>query len=218
MLLHGVGLSHREYSRLARVLRETGPVIAFDLPGFGPSRRPLRDVSIEENARRVAQALDARNVRSSVVVGHSMGAQFAVELAATRPDLVSHLVLIGPVVDPAHPTLRGQARALLRDWPLEPPLTQLMAGFDYARSGVRWFLAQSIVMRDFPTHVRIHAVEQPLLVLRGAHDPIAKPPWVDWLARQVRLGEVVTVEGHRHNVVHSGAEEVASAILRFVAP
>ena len=38
-------------------------------------------------------------ITSCVVVGHSMGAQFAVELALQQPPLVTHLVLIGPVVD-----------------------------------------------------------------------------------------------------------------------
>jgi pimeloyl-ACP methyl ester carboxylesterase len=202
---------------MARVLSDTGNVISFDLPGFGASPHPTGQVSVEDHARLVARALDDRNVGPVVAVGHSMGAQFAIELAVLRPDLVSHVVLVGPVVDPARRTLRAQARALMRDWPLEPPQTQAMVVGDYLRCGFRWFLAQSIVMRDYPAHVRVLGVTQPMLVIRGAHDPIAKPAWVDWLAEQVRDGRVETIDGYRHNVAHSNAAATAVAILRFTA-
>jgi pimeloyl-ACP methyl ester carboxylesterase len=98
-----------------------------------------------------------------------------------------------------------------------PLQTQAMVVGDYLRCGVRWFLAQSIVMRDYPTHLRVLGVTQPMLVIRGAHDPIAKPPWVRWLSEQVRDGRVETINGYRHNVDHSNAAATSAAIQLFTA-
>jgi pimeloyl-ACP methyl ester carboxylesterase len=173
VLLHGVGLSHRFFSRLGRTLSDHGDVIAFDLPGYGPTRRPDRSLTVEDHAAVIATRLTAMGVGPVVVVGHSMGVQFAIELAPQHPELVSHVVLSGPVVDPSHRTLRAQALGLALDSPLEPPMTQLSVTVDYLRCGIRWFLTQAVVMRDYPTHVRIDDVTQPVLVLRGTKDPIA---------------------------------------------
>ena len=215
VLLHGIGLSHAEFTRVARVLRESGNVVSYDLPGFGANPRPQRNVSVEDHARLVAGHLDSRKFGPVVAVGHSMGAQFAVELAVLRPDLVSHVVLVGPVVDPAYPTLRAQALGLARDAPLEPLRTQAMVSLGYLQTGIRWFLAQALVMRDYPIHLRVQAVTQPLLVIRGKTDPIAKPAWAQWLADHVRRGRVVTIDGFRHNVIHAAPGPVAEAIRYF---
>ncbi|GAA4678394.1 alpha/beta fold hydrolase [Frondihabitans cladoniiphilus] len=216
VLLHGIGLSHRFYGRLGRALSRTGPVVSFDLPGFGPTRHPGRRLSVEDHAALVAAQLTRLSTGPVVVIGHSMGAQFATELARTYPHLVSHVILIGPVVDAAHRTLRAQAWALLRDAPLEPPRTQTAALFDYVRCGIPWFLTEAFAMRDYPTHERIVDVSQPLLVLRGEHDPIAKAAWCHHLAQLTSAGTVETPPRTRHNAPHARPEAVAEAVRRFV--
>lgn len=215
VLLHGIGLSHRFFTPLARALRKTGNVISFDLPGFGAAPRPNTPLLVEDFAALIARELRKRPVGRVVAVGHSMGAQFALDLALKNPDLVSHVVLIGPVVDPAQPSLTAQFVALARDAPLEPPLTQTAVAFDYIRCGIPWFLTAAPSMRDYPTHLRIHGLTKPLLVIRGQHDPIAKTPWASWLSGQSDNGRLVTIAMSRHNVPHSHPAATAEAITRF---
>lgn len=216
VLLHGIGLSHREFAGLARVLSASGRVIAFDLPGYGSSPRPPQQMSVHDHAAIVARKLKALDVGPAVVVGHSMGAQFAVELARQSPWLVDRVVLVGPVVDAGKRTLRQQAVGLLRDSALEPPKTQAMVLFDYLRCGVPWFAAQSGVMRDYPIEVTIAEIAQPVLIVRGSDDPIADAAWCRSLARCAPDGRAVSIVGSRHNVLHSDALATAAAILAFV--
>jgi pimeloyl-ACP methyl ester carboxylesterase len=215
VLLHGVGLSHRSFTRLARILSRTGRVVSFDLPGFGPTPKPGRPWSVEDYATALRAELARLRIGPVVVVGHSMGAQFAIELARQDPDRVSHLVLVGPVVDIAKRTLREQLLGLLRDSALEPPATQAMVAFDYLRCGVPWFLTESAVMRDYPTASAIAGVRRPVLIVRGEHDPIADAQWCASLARRAPDARVETIAGSRHNVVHSNAAAVADAIRAF---
>jgi pimeloyl-ACP methyl ester carboxylesterase len=198
------------------VLISHGDIIAFDLPGYGGTRRPDRNVTVEDHAALVAERLTAMGVGPVVVVGHSMGVQFAIELARQHPELVSHVVLSGPVVDPAHRTLRAQTLGLVRDSPLEPPRTQLSVTVDYLRCGIRWFLRQAEVMRNYPTLVAIDDVTRPVLVLRGANDPIAGRDWCARLAGLARAGRLVEIPANRHNVPHSAPAAMAAAILEFV--
>jgi pimeloyl-ACP methyl ester carboxylesterase len=203
---------------LARVLTESGNVVAPDLPGFGQrarNTRSLTPVSVQQYAELVVDLLVDVQVTENgsgpvVVVGHSMGMQFALEAALRRPDLVDGLVFVGSVVDPRHRTLLAQALRLARDFVFEPPLTCVMALRDYAHCGLGWYLAEAHEMLSYPTHERLAEYDGPLLVLRGEHDPIAAPDWSKTLAAHVPGSAAGHIPGGRHNVVHS--DPVATGI------
>jgi pimeloyl-ACP methyl ester carboxylesterase len=224
VLLHGVGLSHRSWSRLARELTRVGRVLAPDLPGFGVGarrRRPHHARPVESDAELIVEWLararsDAGG--ATVLVGHSMGVQYALEVALQRPDLVDGLVLVGPVVDFRHRSLVAQGIRLVRDFSLEPLLTCAMGLRDYVRCGVRWYLEEAVRMRQYPTHRRIDEYRGPLLVLRGKHDPVAAQDWCRWLASRVEGGVATSVPTGRHNVVHSHPSETAAPIIDFARP
>lgn len=100
VLIHGVGLTHRSYGRLARRLVTSGTVIAVDLPGFGGLRHPKASLSVTAHAEDVKQIVTAMAVESYEVVGHSMGAQIALELAIVDRERARKVVLSGPIVNP----------------------------------------------------------------------------------------------------------------------
>jgi pimeloyl-ACP methyl ester carboxylesterase len=68
-------------------------------------------VTIGDMAEAIGEALATVSRGRVVLVGHSMGAQWAVETAARHPALIAGVVVIGPVVDDAHRSLGAQARA-----------------------------------------------------------------------------------------------------------
>lgn len=81
---------------LARLFR----VVTFDGRGNGRSDRPA-DVAAYADTEYVADALaalDATGTDRAVVAGLSMGAGYALRLAAEHPDRVSGAVFIGPAV------------------------------------------------------------------------------------------------------------------------
>lgn len=83
-----------------------------DLPGFGASADDAW-VSIAETADRVADLLDGAPAH---VVGLSLGASIAVDLAARHPELVQSLVLASAQITPPRWRDRVAARALLLFW------------------------------------------------------------------------------------------------------
>ena len=77
----------------------TGPLaglnaLAFDLPGFGASPDPPVPWGSKDYAALLAEAFVGLD-RPLVVLGHSFGGRVAIRLAASRPELVSGLVLTG---------------------------------------------------------------------------------------------------------------------------
>jgi pimeloyl-ACP methyl ester carboxylesterase len=216
VLVHGVGASHRYLARLHRELETDSVVYSVDLPGFGGVPKPPDSPSVNEMAARLARVLDVLGVRDAVLVGHSMGAQWVVELALLRPDLASRVVVIGPVADSAHRTLFAQSRALAVDILGEPPLTNAVVFIDYLRCGPLYYLAQSKPMLSYPIDERVASLSQPLLVLRGGNDPIASDAWCRRLVARAPDGCLVTVPGNRHVVQFTAPRAVAGALRSFV--
>jgi len=212
VLVHGIGMSHRYVSRLHDVLAADGPVFSMDLPGYGGLPKPHADVDVEKMSHGIAEMIASLGVGPVVLVGHSMGAQWVVETGLQRPDLVSHVVVMGPVTDDEHRTLPAQMLALAVDSMREPPLVNAIVFSDYVRCGVPWYLAQVRHMLAYPLEERVRALTRPLTIIRGGRDPIAGLDWCRRVRDNARDGALVNVPGHAHVVQHSAPRAVASAI------
>ena len=96
LFVHGAGGNQSLWVLQTRAVAHHGwNVAAVDLPGHGRSQDQPDLDSIEAYARWVCDFLDALGVEKAVVVGHSMGAVIATTLAATYPDRVAGIVLVG---------------------------------------------------------------------------------------------------------------------------
>lgn len=217
VLVHGIGVSSRYFERLVPALSPRGRVICVDLPGFGVAPRPAHPLTVADFALVLAAALDRLGVRNCVIVGHSMGTQVATRLALDRPDLVSALALLGPVMDPSD---RGVVRAALRlgrDVLGESLRGNWVVLSDYVRCGMRWYLAILPSMLGYRIEEDLPRISVPVIVIRGVRDPIARRPWVAALAARTRWGRAVSVDGARHLVMHAQPQETAALIAGATA-
>ncbi|TWP36219.1 alpha/beta fold hydrolase [Leekyejoonella antrihumi] len=94
MLLHAGVADRRMWEALWTALTVDLDVLRLDLRGFGESiTRPAGPLCQVDD---VLDTLDELEVRHAHLVGASLGAGVAVEVALTRPDLVSSLLLSAP--------------------------------------------------------------------------------------------------------------------------
>src|SRR5271166_3724808 len=102
ILLHGLLLSQEMHQPLARALAARGNrVITLDLLGHGRSDRP-RDMwhySMAIYGREVVALMDHLGIEEAVVMGTSLGANAALEVAAANPERLRGLVIEMPVLD-----------------------------------------------------------------------------------------------------------------------
>jgi len=216
VLIHGIGVSHRYLSRLHHQLAITVDTVSIDLPGFGSTPHPDRQLTVADQAAFIHTVLDDAGVGQRVLVGHSMGAQFVLEAALQRPEMVPHLVLMGPVVDVRRRTVLRQALGLAKDALLyETPASNMVVFTDYVRCWPGWYLKQLKVMMNYPTEDRIRDWRGPVLVLRGSSDPIASGEWCRILAGRAHDGQLVEIPGSGHVAQYTGTAQVAEAIVRF---
>ncbi|GGK68379.1 alpha/beta fold hydrolase [Ornithinimicrobium pekingense] len=213
VLVHGIGVSARYFTRLARALAPHGTVHAVELPGFGAAPRPPEPLTIEEHAATLDAWVREAGLEQPVVVGHSMGVQVVLEAALQDPRIWSAVVAVGGVVDPAARTATQQALRLAHDMLLEPPLANWAVLTDYLRTGPRWYLRTLPHMLGYRTEETLPRLEVPLLVMRGARDPIASAAWVEHMRRLAPDARLVEVQGAAHVAMYSRPEVVAGQVL-----
>lgn len=214
VLVHGIGVSGRYFAPMVDALATRARVVVPDLPGFGGSPRPPAPLTIAEHAAVLRALVDALGLVRPVLVGHSMGAQVVTE-AAAGPGEVGGVVLVGPVTDPRAPTAAGQGLRLLRDVAHERPRWTAVQVREYLRCGPRWYLATLPHMLGYQLADRLADVRAPVLLVRGAHDPVAPAPWLADLTTAVPGAATLVVPRGGHLAQVNGAAELADAVVRL---
>lgn len=96
LFIHGLSSNSDAWSKNIKALSDQYTCIAIDLPGFGKSSKvnaPYTPSFFAEVTHRFIEKCRLKNV---VLIGHSMGGQAAIQLAATYPGDIEKLVLVAP--------------------------------------------------------------------------------------------------------------------------
>ena len=217
--------------------REIAPVV-YDPRGLGGSTMGSSQPSIAlfaEDAAAVAEAAGA----PLAVLGWSMGAFVAAELALARPELVSGVVLCCGSAD--HRRIAGERPALFRpildrSAPLGEPaaaLTEallpasgkwsptfrrafretLEASFAAHAEGIR---EQQTALAECPSlEGRLASFAMPVLVVEGSEDRLIPPGEGEILAGGIP-GALLRILSGGHGLVYEAPGELAGAVAEFL--
>lgn len=220
LLLPSMLVLARSYDWLARRLRTRRRVLRLHMPGTADAGPVASPWSFEDYAGHVEAFLDSAGLGPLPVIGHSNSAVPALHLAARRPDLVSHLVLVGPVGGagprPMLAVLAGRAfDAILEHrltlWGFWQPLLNLVRHPRNTLNQVR--LAAAADVRPLAARVRI-----PTLLAWGARDHTMPPaPGLPELRRAIPHAHVYVSAGGSHDWLVDHPAEFAAALERFLS-
>jgi pimeloyl-ACP methyl ester carboxylesterase len=179
----------------------------YGVPRAGPEPRTPADL-----ARDLVGALRG----PTILLGHSSSCQVVAHAARLRPELVDGLVIVGPTTDPrarSWPALAGLwARTAAHEDPRQVPSLVRQ----YRRTGLRSMLATMDQARRDDLVATLSDVRCPVVLVRGAHDRIARRPWLGMLAATGPDRTVVElpVGAHMVPLTHSAvlAREVGAVL------
>ncbi len=227
VLLHGLGVSGSVLQPFARRLLPQLAAVVPDLRGHGESDAPRVGYLPADYAADLAELIHAELEPPVPIAGHSLGALVAMQLAATRPELVAWLVLLDPPLDAAlHNTevedvyrLRHAPAGDLEAYLLErnPGGGELLAGA-LAREFRRAADAAFATLLAAGPFSALPVTARTLLIQA---DPSKGGVLGDRAAAAAleTLGhaQLLKLEGASHAVHASHPAEVAAAIRRFAA-
>ena len=206
LFIHQVATDRRLWQRQWPYFRGRYRLITVDVFGHGKQAWHPQELSVEHEARRIQKLLQRLHTKEVFVIGVSLGAGVAVQVALNAPSLVQGLVLVSPWSH-ADEHLRGLLERLFRlaeahsmgshmDLLLRyvfPPayLEQRLPEVDWLRRigleqeakvvASTWAACQGLDLR-----AELGQVRAPSLVIAGLNDLLTPP----YLARAVAEGLV----------------------------
>ena len=202
VFLHGLGGSRHDWDDALAKLGGSVEAVALDLPGAGDAEKPADGYDPASLARWLLDELRRRGLEKPALVGHSLGARVAGELAATAPQRVASLVLVSPLGAASYSLVEKlKWKAMSRRSILSSvPEAQMRSatGYGFARSGKgkSGFVERALASRTgkeaaavaraveksvdgvlgaHPLAERLKGTPMPLLLVAGAEDPLAPP-------------------------------------------
>jgi 3-oxoadipate enol-lactonase len=162
-----------------------------------------------------------------VLVGHSLGGAVALEIALSRPDLVSGLVLAStgarlPVPDDAIARIDEDfgaecARMVEQSWLHHEPELIRRGTNSVISMGPEALMNDYLSARDHDVRGRLGALDIPALVLSGESDRLV-PPWLsEELADELPLASLVVIAECAHVPQLERADAVDLLIAAFLA-
>jgi pimeloyl-ACP methyl ester carboxylesterase len=220
LLLHGLSGSGRWWARNVPGLARNHRVMIPDLVGYGRTALVDRVPGLPDMADLLAEWLDALQVETVDVVGHSMGGQVAIHFAVRHADRLRRLVLVDAAGIPRPVTPRNVARFALEIAPLwrwgDPTFLPVIVG-DAWTAGPRTLLRSiAHIVRD-DVRPLLPSVVAPTLVLWGEGDTWVPLRHALQLRRAIPRASLVVLRGAAHMPMVDRPEAFNRLVLRFLA-
>lgn len=237
VLLHGVGLDHSMWARCLPALAQNCHVTAVDLRGHGASPAAAAGVTLGDLASDVVEILDRITAGSAHLVGFSLGALVAQELALTEPTRVRSLTLVSSVagrdaeqraavrdrLDSARADYPATVEAALHRWfaphlrATDPDLVEQVRKTMLSTDQESYLSCYRIfATADASLWPRLPAIGCPTLAVTGADDPGSTPEMTIRLADAIPGAQHLVLPRTRHLLPLEHPDELASAVLHLI--
>ena len=232
IMLHGYSDSSFSFSRVLPLLPSSIRVIVPDLRGHGESARAADGYSMDAMARDVIDLMDALDVPTATLVGHSMGSFVARRTALLAPGRISRMVLAGAGLSPKNAAVlevQGAVRALQ-----DPVDRTFVREFQYSTVNkpvpaefMERVIAESLKL-DAATWKAVIAglvdytpaeseIAVPVLVLAGDKDAVFPLVEQRALGEKIEGARVKVLEGIGHTSQWEDPHRFAAELLAFVS-
>jgi pimeloyl-ACP methyl ester carboxylesterase len=215
IMLHGLGGTSNLFQPQMVALRSYR-VIRIDLPGSGRSPVP-QEPTFAGFAEQVTGVAKLFGVTQAHLVGHSMGTILCQMIAASSPDLVRSLTLLGALAEPTEATRKGLgARVqLARAEGMAPIAEQIVSGAISASTRSSQpvtvaFVRESIMRQNPEGYAKTcealaaseaadpRLISAPTLLLTGADDAVNPPSVAEALRARISGASLRLITGAGH--------------------
>lgn len=243
LLVHGFLSSSRIWDRLADRLSGRFTVYSLDLRGFGESDKPISGYGVRHGSRLLYSFCSKFGLGKVALVGHDIGGEMAVKLAADHPEFVRSVTLVAtpadegqidlptslwlatlPVIGPLFYALGQYAGPVRKLWmrpfvsdknDLPPELVEDAALSTPAAVRSTFNTVRREISRERVAR-QAHHLRAPMLVIAGEGDQIVDPQATEVWSGKAPRSEVALLENCGHLPMVELPEEFNARLLAFL--
>lgn len=218
------------FASYVELLAAFSRVILFDKRGTGLSDPSPDAARFEQRVDDIDAVLEAAGSRSAVVLGMSEGGPLAVLYAATRPERVDSLVLLGTfaagrsidpgVIERFDAAVDRWGEGLTSEIFLSPASRRVLAKSYFGlfeRASCSPGMARALLdsIKEVDVAGILPSLDLPTLVLHRRHDPFAASAWSDELESLLPGARRVELDGEDHLPWLGDPAPIAGAVCEF---
>lgn len=238
LLIHGVGMSAAIWRPQIALMKDRFDLIAIDMLGHGASSLPPENAALSDFADQAIRLIDHLGLARVAVVGHSMGALVAQEIALRAPSRVSSIVCLNAVFRRppelaqavreraaalGHHSDRSAIAATIARWFGDPVPADLAGAAATARAALEsvdpegYARTYRLFAHADAEHAdRITRLGQPALFMTGSEDRNSTPAMSAAMARLAPNGQCLVLSGEKHMMPIASPEKVTQHISAFL--
>ena len=233
VMVHGLGGTSNSWYPQVGPLARYYRVVRLDLEGSG--RSPATGaLSIDSFAADVIAVMDALEIPTAHLCGHSMGTIVCQHIAADRPERVKSLALFGPLAEPpeaARQAIRDRAAAARNSGmtPIADTLVQVATSAETKahQPAAAAFVREILMRQDAEGYARtcealaaatsadLSSVRCPTLLVTGDEDGVSPPPAVKALGARIAGSRLFVLTGCGHWTPIEKPAQVCAALINF---
>lgn len=216
VLVHGSGLSGQYMIPTARELSRDFRVYVPDIPGYGDSGDPGRILDVPQMADWLAAWMPAIGLEKASFLGNSFGCQVIADLAARYPVRVERAILQGPTTPPDERSGFWQFVRWRQNQRFNPDWLGDVTLIDYKKAGLLRLIRSFMFQITDRIEDKAPLIQAPVLVVRGALDPIANQEFCEMIVRLCPRGQLVIIPDVAHTLCFTAPVQLAEATRVFL--
>lgn len=225
IFVHGAGGSRLDWPKELRQLPEANAII-IDLPGHGKSDDPgCKDIAAYADA--VLALMDAIELPSAIIAGHSMGGAITQTFGLNYPERSDGLMLFATgaqlAVNPAilEQSLNAPAELAqtLSKWLFGPLATddmRLAMKDQLLEVEPQTLHDDYLACSRFDVRERLHELQMPVLIIGGEKDKMTRLSLSEYMHEHISNATLVTIENAGHMMTLERTDAVTAAVRNWL--
>jgi pimeloyl-ACP methyl ester carboxylesterase len=222
VFIHGAGGTRRVWRYQTSAFPGS---VALDLPGHP---KGIGCNTISEYAEFVTKAIAERELRSVVLVGHSMGGAITIEIALARPPFLTGIVLVGSgarlrvtsIIKDEVTRDYAHAAEVITQWAYSPKSDAKLR-----KASIKELLEvpAEVTYGDFQACDRfdrmneIGRIDLPALMVCGEDDALTPVKYSQYMKERIRNARIIIIPSAGHSVMLEKPEELNNVLRSFLS-
>jgi len=234
IFLHGITDSWHSYEKVLPLLPSSIHAFALSQRGHGDSERPLTGYTPKDFAGDVAAFIKQLNLKSAIIVGHSMSGMIVQQFALDYPELIRAIVINSSAAyikdNPGLPEFYNQVmqlndpmdRAFMDEFqkatlikPIDPGYFNLLVT-EGMKVPVRVFKAALTGLMEADYRKELKKIKVPVLIMWGAKDGFFPETNQQLLLGGISGSKLVIYEGTGHALHWEEPVRFTNDLLNFI--